>query len=399
MIKKLIALFLNMIVLFSVIFPSIVNASPLEDAYGAKTNMGDIGIDQSTFTSVTESGSAPIGENGGLSGYSISDDSVNSLLKNAIKLFNIFPTAIRAMLTIITYNDNPLDTDDVSYGTSFSIEKTVFGKIRMFNVNFLHREDAEDSLETVIKDKVAQFYYVTRNVAIALMLLVLIYTGIRIAITTIAADVAKYKLMLKDWLVSFIILMSLQYVMVVVLEAGNIASNLCETFMTEMIEDDDEHHIEESLLEQATESTGKGFSIVIPTILYWLLTFYQLKFFLMYCRRLMTMAFLITIAPFITVSYSIDKAGDGSAQALKTWLSEFVMGVLIQPLHAFIYMIFMIIASKIMKEAPILALIFIYYLEKSEKVVRSVFRLEKGIITAGMKEAGKVTENAKSLIG
>lgn len=75
------------------------------------------------------------------------------------------------------------------------------------------------------------------------------------------------------------------------------------------------------------------------------------------------------------------------------------MGVLIQPLHAFIYMVFMIIASKIMAVAPVLALLFIRYLEKSEKVVRSVFRLKDGIITSGMKEAGdQITSKVKDVL-
>ena len=45
-----------------------------------------------------------------------------------------------------------------------------------------------------------------------------------------------------------------------------------------------------------------------------------------------------------TVTYSIDKAGDGKAQAFGNWLSEFVMNVLVQPLHAIIYLVFSIFA-------------------------------------------------------
>lgn len=56
-------------------------------------------------------------------------------------------------------------------------------------------------------------------------------------------------------------------------------------------------------------------------------------------------------------------------------------------------------ASKIMNQAPILSLLFIRNLEKSEGIIRSVFRLEKGIITSGMKESGKqATDKAKSLL-
>ena len=75
------------------------------------------------------------------------------------------------------------------------------------------------------------------------------------------------------------------------------------------------------------------------------------------------------------------------------------MGILIQPLHAFIYMVFMIIASRIMTVAPVLSLLFIRYLEKSEKIVRNIFRLKEGIVTAGMNEAGnKVTDKIKGIL-
>ncbi len=40
---------------------------------------------------------------------------------------------------------------------------------------------------------------------------------------------------------------------------------------------------------------------------------------------------LIIIAPLITITYSMDKMKDGQAQALNTWMREFMFNVLIQP--------------------------------------------------------------------
>lgn len=312
MIKKLIALFSTIIVIFSVIFPCISNAD--EGAFGAygehqtiQQMQDESGLSQESIQSTTEKGTANVGN--GQASIDIADDSVNSLLKNSIKFFNIFPTSLRWILRLMTADDNPADpTINDKYGKDFSIQKTVFGKIRMFDVNFLHRDSNEDSLQRVIKDKIAQFFYLVRNLAIALMLIVLIYTGIRMAMSTVVSSKVRYKTMLKDWAVSFVILMTLQFFMVLVLEIGSVASNLCESVMNDMIEDEDECKIEERLFEQATMSTSKKWSIIVPTILYWLLTYYQIKFFLMYCRRLLTMGFLVVIAPLITVSYSIDKA-------------------------------------------------------------------------------------------
>lgn len=64
------------------------------------------------------------------------------------------------------------------------------------------------------------------------------------------------------------------------------------------------------------------------------------------------------------------------------------MGVMIQPLQAFTYMVFMLIAAKIMNVAPLLAILFINYLGKADRIVRSLFRIENGIVTKGMNEAG-----------
>ena len=308
MIKKLIALFSLIIVLFSVIFPKNANAEVLHGTYGGKSSFGDMNIDQDRFEKSTESGSAPIGNNGGTAGYDFTENTTDSLIKNLVKILNVLPTTVRCAFSILTYDDDPSYTEDAKYGPVFSIQKTVFGKIRVFDVNFIKREASEDTLTKTIKDKISQFYMITRNMAASFMLLTLIYTGIRMAISTVAEEKAKYKTMIKDWVVGLIILMTLQYAMVIVLEVGNSASNICENIMVSLIEDEDEYHIEDNLLQQATQSTKKGFSLIIPTIFYWLLTYYQFRFILMYFRRVFTMGFLVVIGPFIAVSYSIDKA-------------------------------------------------------------------------------------------
>lgn len=309
MYKKIIALFSTVIIIFNVIFPSVVRAAnqdPMSGAYGQSTTASDMQInDQNALMKSVDGGSSNVGN--GTGSWDVPDDSASSLVKNLIKFLNVFPSFMRLLLTILTYDENQ-SIEDAKYGKAFSIEKTVFGKIKMFDINFLYRETNEDPVSGALKDQVAKYFYITRNISIGLMLLLLIYTGLRMAMVTIASDIAKYKTMIKDWVVSIIILFTLQYFMSGILWIGNQASKICENVMTSMISDDDEYQIETSIFEQATLSTSKGWSLVIPSIIYWLLTYYQIKFFLMYMRRLAMMAFLVTIAPFITVSYALDKA-------------------------------------------------------------------------------------------
>ena len=50
-----------------------------------------------------------------------------------------------------------------------------------------------------LKPTIAKWYYTLRNLAIVLMLLELVYIGIRVMLCSIASEKAKYKNMLKDW--------------------------------------------------------------------------------------------------------------------------------------------------------------------------------------------------------
>ena len=68
----------------------------------------------------------------------------------------------------------------------------------------------------------------------------------------------------------------------------------------------------------------------------------EFLFFIVYVKRFITLAFLMVIAPLITVTYSIDKLGDGKSQALNTWLKEFIFTVIIQPVHCILYLILVV---------------------------------------------------------
>ncbi len=52
---------------------------------------------------------------------------------------------------------------------------------------------------------------------------------------------------------------------------------------------------------------------------------------------MITLAFLIVISPLVTITYSIDKMGDGRSQALNVWFKEYVYNILIQPFHCISY--------------------------------------------------------------
>jgi len=95
----------------------------------------------------------------------------------------------------------------------------------------------------------------------------------------------------------------------------------------------------------------------------------------MYFKRFITVGFLITISPLITISYAIDAAGDGKTQIFNTWLKEMVFNIFIQVIHAIIYIIFVISAAEIAKEIPIMGAVLFASLSRAVKVIQTSLHL------------------------
>ncbi len=79
-------------------------------------------------------------------------------------------------------------------------------------------KENDENPYNIIKDNVAMWYYILRLMAAAAMLAVLIFVGIKIAITTVASEKAVFKRMLVDWVVGAIILFSTQFIMATIIQ-------------------------------------------------------------------------------------------------------------------------------------------------------------------------------------
>ena len=142
-----------------------------------------------------------------------------------------------------------------------------------------------------------------------------------------------------------------------------------------------------------------------------MLVFQTFGLFISYFNRMLKLAFLIIISPLITLTYSIDKMGDGKAQALNTWLKEYVFSILIQPFHCIIYMVFVGAASQILENseetgleaiaAGIIAILCINFIREGEKIVRKIFAFaddnEHTSLAAGMAVAAVAASKGKSI--
>lgn len=305
-----------------------------------------------------------------------SKGTIETVMKALIRLIALLPQALQALLSIVTepyVTDTPTSSltvenvnliDEIKW---FTIQDTVFGRISLFDVNFFDTKTGDTNNPNIkIKESVAQWYYIVRNLSLMVSLLILVYMGIKMAISTVAEEQAKYKQMLIAWTKSFIIIFILPYVLMIILGIVSALVNLvpqkttAEGFETKITQIFNKELSDESVM----VATG-----ALITLL--LITYYQFKFFIRYLYRFIKMAFLVVISPLITITYSLDK---GSAH--KEWLREFISLAFVQFIHALIYSVFIFSAVNIVEKIPILGVAFFMVLSRGEKIFNYIFRLK-----------------------
>ena len=341
------------------------------------------------------------------------DGIVGLLLWKDKALVLLIGTALRGAIAGITKLDGG--------NAVTSIDQILFNEANITRIDFFDLNTGGTAIQA-IKNSVAAWYFAMRNIAIVMLLGVLIYVGIRMAIASTASDEAKYKKMLKDWVVSLALVFVLHYIMVFTIEFNNTlvdtigqargAVNTAGTgpvvsrilgWFTDAQGDMVEHEFNSAInalgANSFSLSASAGFGSAIG---YVMLIGVTLIFLIMYIKRMLTIGFLIIIAPLITVTYSIDKMGDGKSQALNTWLKEFIFNVLIQPFHCIIYLIYVSIAVNLLTKertlaGAVFAVIMIAFIFSAEKIIKNIFNFKSGSLGDAIASTAVVTAGIKFL--
>lgn len=259
--------------------------------------------------------------------------------------------------------------------SEFTIENLVFNKLSMFNIDFFTYDSNSSAADITLKKSIAEWYYGLRNLAIAANVVILIYIGIRMAISTVAAQKAKYIKMFNSWVFSFMLLFVMHYIIIIMIAAQDWVLGVVDVFV-------EGQGFEEIIIDDSWTAinNARGWSCVSTMIQLYVIVFYQIKFFLAYFKRFFSTAFLLIISPLVTITYSIDAAGDGKAQAYGNWIKQITYNIFIQAVHAIVYAIFIISAAEIAKQIPIFGAILLMTLSRTEKVVKNTMKMSgKGI--------------------
>lgn len=373
MIKKVGLIIIAIVTIFNLILP-------IQTAYAAETKKESVnevmgGISNESADSLMNDGKTTANPESGSSKHKVSPEpSMGGATASAVaKLINIIPTLISSLLNSVV-NSQQINGS----GTlEFTIQDLLEGKYDMFSIDFFGNVNETEKVTGMLTQNIVIWYSAMRNLAIGITLLVLVYVGIRMAISTVADEKAKYQKMLIAWVKGFCMIFVLIFIIMIAINISNgivelvpkSTENLEKTLMygNGTIQNPQKDSIAEKM------ATLKGWNYVAICILYWVIVYYQLKFFILYFKRVLSVGFLIIISPLISITYPIDSIGDEKAQGYQRWLKEILINIFIQPLHLVLYSIFITSAGAIATVAPLFAAIFLVGLSRGEKIVKNIF--------------------------
>ena len=262
---------------------------------------------------------------------------VVELLLDAVKLGIVIPGMIMCGV------NSGLGSMAGNDGEEFiSLYNVLFNQLGITDINILEltwgmqRINVKaDSAVWTIRNNIAIWYYGIRNLSIVILLCVLIYMGIRMAITTVAEDRARYKQLLMYWFTALVLVFMLHYIIILVI---NINTSLVSIIKTAADGSDTASKLEAYngiLLERAFGSSNVLEKIWVfikatvfgqitnisaslgAAIIYTVLNGMTFAFLMLYIRRMITVSFYILIAPIVTITYPIDKIGDRKIASIK----------------------------------------------------------------------------------
>lgn len=136
--------------------------------------------------------------------YGLSDETMKNISSLSTGIISIILWIPKFIVTGATWLVNQAvsglasmensDGDDPGTITPY---KVFFTEYEILKINIF--EEREGSFLEPFRKNVATWYYMMRIIATAILLVILIYVGIRMALASIAEDKAKYKKMLFDW--------------------------------------------------------------------------------------------------------------------------------------------------------------------------------------------------------
>lgn len=332
--------------------------------------------------------------------------------------------AIGGIIEIFT-EDNTDALNDISTALNqlFIGPDTIFaGKVRILDANIFEVESftsPTDFFDTIIssglvenvnelsdatspgynlivnlKQGIATVYRVLRDICGYIMLAGLIFTGIRILVSSnIPTKKTQYLMLLQDWLIGMVLLIFSHVIMVGVFY---ISDTLVEALSLSL---NGLGGLNFNLIVQCLLSFDSAEQIICLVMLGYLI-YLTVIFGISYLKRLMWICVLIVIAPIVSVMYAF---GNSTKGIYTKWIREYIMTVFVQPFHLIVYYVLVSIPLNMSNSTVgfsltgsnfleiVYCLVAISFIRPAEKYIRELFGMHQGIVSQASFDSGKQT--------
>ena len=206
---------------------------------------------------------------------------------------------------------------------------------------------------------VNECYSFFNKIAILVYMVMLVYMGLRIILSSTGQSLSHFKTLFMYWVVGVAILFFYPYAMKYIIKIND---TFVSVIYASTQSDENYKEPEKNMIGAATtdsiwkidfeknpfNGSGTDYMSTIAnsaieskslalSFAYLILTWQLLTLILHYYKRLFMVGFLIAIFPLVAMFYALDKIGDGKSQAFDHWNKEYMLNVLIQSFHAIVY--------------------------------------------------------------
>lgn len=230
------------------------------------------------------------------------------------------------------------------------------------------------------------------------MLAGLIFTGIRILLSSNSPQKrSTYLMLLQDWLMGMILLIFSHIIMIGIFYISDTLTNALSLSLMGF------GGLNANLIFQCLQSFDSAEQIVCLIMLGYMI-YLTVVFAFAYFKRLLWICVLTVFAPVTSVMYAF---GHQTKQIYSNWLKEYIMTVLVQPFHMIVYWVLISIPLNTVNSTGqfdwgsnlfeiVYALVAMSFIRPAEAYMRQLFGMDKGIAATASFDSGKqVFDNIK----
>ena len=354
-------------------------------------------------------------------------DDIKNGIKNAfLDLFDKVLAEISKI--IVSFGDGIVHIMARATGEVVTIDKLVFNKVDKVSIDYWNYTNSNATeISTPIKNYMAipvqKWYKVFNRIAIMVYMIVLVYLGIAIMLSSTGEKRARYKELTMTWVIGIAILFLFPYVMKYIIKLNDALTNMIANVSTsfgftqqegtggdlgqlgfldvayEYGKPEFSKHLGNSKdiitftrnvaigVKDDGSGNKKTNANIALALVYDVLIGQTLVILIMYYKRAFMMAFLIVIFPLVAMSYVIDKIGDGKSQSFGLWFKEFLVNVVVQTFHAIVYVLITGGGIKSYIDSSggnfIFMFLCVLFLFEGEKILRGIFGIQSQANTIG----------------